>query len=61
MNFTDSTFERMMKQKPYTPHRDRYPDAPDGRQRDSEHKQNNKHGNYRLRGTSGRFGPKSAR
>ncbi len=31
MNFTDSPFERMMKQKPYVPHRDRYRPEPPAR------------------------------
>ena len=55
MNFTDSPFEYMMKQKPHAPHKDRYPEARDAeRPRDGKRREDNRH----SRGTSGQLGPK---
>ena len=60
MNFTDSPFEQMMKQKPYVSHRDRYTDGPErGRQGDTR-KHGGKRGGNRRGRASGQVDPKLA-
>jgi len=54
MNFTDSPFERMMKQKPYVPHKDRYPEARDAKQPSG----GRRGGDNSQRRTSGQVDPK---
>jgi len=51
MNFTNSPFERMMKQKPYVPHNYRYPGKQDAAKCPN--------GDKSTRGTSGQLDPKS--
>lgn len=56
MNFTDSPFERMMKQKPYVPHRDRYGPEPPAPRKAGGSKPGSACGKH----TSGQVDPKLA-